>query len=100
MLLAAMMMLGCSTTAYAYTPGTYDAAAAGRNGEVTLHVEFDEDQIVNITADHEETEGIGSTAIEELIAQVLDTQALPADAVSGATVSSNAFIEALKDAAA
>ncbi len=100
-LLAGLMMtIGLAGQAMAYTPGTYDATVAGRNGDITLHVEFDESSIVSITADHEETEGIGSTAIDELIAAVLDTQAMPTDAVSGATVSSNAFIQALQDAVA
>ncbi len=100
-LLAGMTLTaGISGQALAYTPGTYDATAAGRNGDVTLHVEFDEDSIVSITADHEETEGIGSTAIDALIEEVLSTQALPVDGVSGATISSDAFLTALQDAVA
>ncbi len=100
-LLAGMMMtVGIGSQAFAFTPGTYDATAAGRNGDVTLHVEFDENGIVSITADHEETEGIGSTAIEQLIEEVIASQSMPVDAVADATVSSNAFIAALQDAAA
>jgi len=89
-----------SSQALAYTPGTYDASAAGIDGDVTLHVTFSEDAITDITADHNETEGVGSVAIETLTQQTLDGQGVPADTVAGATVSSTAFITALQDAIA
>ena len=91
------LMTGAQAFA-AYTPGTYDAVAAGRNGDVTLHVTFDENAITDITAEHEETDGIGSTAIEELGKAAVESQMIPTDAVAGATVSSEAFMNALKDA--
>ena len=84
--------------AVSYQPGTYDAAAGGIDGDVTLHVTFSEDAITDITVDHNETEGIGSVAIEELTKQALEGQGVPVDTVSGATVSSTAFITALTDA--
>lgn len=93
-------MLLASASAATYTAGTYDATAAGRNGDVTLHVEFSDDAIVSITTEHEETPGVGVEAIDALIAQTLEAQAVPADAVTGATVSSDAYVTALKDAIA
>ena len=95
---AALLGSAMSLQAAAYTPGTYDATASGIDGDVTLHVTFSEDAITDITADHNETPGIGADAIELLIGQTLEAQAVPADAVSGATVSSTAFLDALKDA--
>ena len=83
--------------AAAYTPGTYDSSQGGIGGDVTLHVTFSEDEITDISADHNETVGIGADAIEVLIDQTLEAQAVPADAIAGATVSSTAFIDALKD---
>ena len=106
-LLAMAMLSACGTSSAAastaepagkFTPGTYDATAAGRNGDVTLHVTFDANSITDITSDNAETDGIGTTAIEELTKQTLENQAVPADTVSGATISSNAYLEALKDA--
>ncbi len=96
---AVVFALGLSVgiQAAAYTPGTYDGTAAGKNGDVTLHVEFDEDEITGITADHEE-DGVGSSAIDTLISQTLSEQGIPADTISGATISSKACISALRDA--
>ncbi len=93
------MAMTMSAYAAAYTPGTYDATATGRNGDVVLHVTFDENGITEITADHEETPGIGVEAIDQLIAATVETQIIP-DTVASATISSNAYIEALKDAIA
>lgn len=93
-----MVALLTAASAATFTPGIYDATAAGRNGDVTLHVEFSDDAIVAISSDHEETPGIGVEAIDTLIARTLEAQAIPADTVSGATVSSTAYITALKDA--
>ena len=87
-----------SMNALAYTPGTYDAAAAGIGGDIILHVTFSEDEITEITAEHNETAGIGADALDELIAKTLSDQAIPADAVSGATVSSNAYFQAMAEA--
>lgn len=94
------MALLMSASAASFTAGSYDATAAGRNGDVTLHVTFSEDAITEITADHEETPGVGLEAIEALIQQTIETQGVPADAVTGATVSSTAFQAALSDAIA
>ena len=98
------VLLACALTfgaaAATFDAGTYDATAAGRNGDVTLHVTFSEGAITDIAADHEETPGIGLEAIESLIARTLEAQAIPADAVTGATVSSEAYFAALRDAIA
>jgi uncharacterized protein with FMN-binding domain len=45
-----------------------------------------------------ETEGIGTAAFDPLIQQALNTQSSQLDAVSGATITSNAFMEALATA--
>ncbi len=81
-----------------FTPGTYDVTVSGRNGEVVLHVTFDEDKITEITTENSETPGIGTDAIESLIAMTLDAQSIPADGISGATISSEAYLEAIKKA--
>ena len=98
LMLAASLLM--SASAASYTAGVYDATAAGRNGDITLHVTFSEDAITSITADHEETPGIGLEAIEALSDQALAAQAIPMDAIAGATVSSTAFRTALADAIA
>ena len=94
-------LLLCGGSAYAdLTPGTYTASAVGKNGDVTLTVTYSETEIMDIQVEHGETETIGGAAIEQMVAQVLDEQTLTPDAVSGATVSSDAFRAALADTAA
>ena len=57
-----------------YTPGTYSASAFGM-GEVKLEATFSEKSITKIVLDVTgETEGIGRTAADELIQQVLSAQ--------------------------
>ena len=83
-----------------YTPGTYTATASGM-GNVVLEATFSEKSITKIVLDVTgETEGIGRTAADELIAQVLTAQSAEIDGVSGATLTSNAVRSALNDAIA
>lgn len=102
LILAAMaggLALAESDAAYA-NPGTYTATAAGRNGDITLTVTFSENAIEDIQIEDSETPTIGEAAMEEMRAQVLDSQTLAPDTISGATISSEAFLRALSDAAA
>ena len=82
----------------AYTPGTYTATATGYGGEVTVEMTFDASSItdVKITGD-DETAGIGSNAVEQMPAQILEAQSADVDGVSGATFSSNAIRTAAAD---
>ncbi len=97
-MLTSSMVLAASGAAFAEA-GTYDATAAGKNGDITIHVTIDEDgKITEITSDNEETMGLGDVAIEQLAEQAIAKQAVPVDTVAGATVSSDAFIAALSEA--
>ncbi|MCR5160325.1 MAG: FAD-dependent oxidoreductase, partial [Lachnospiraceae bacterium] len=101
-LLAGTMMIGCAASAAAAgagfaNPGTYSATAAGRNGDVTVTATFTENEISDIQVDSAETDTIGVAAIDQLIAQILSSQGLGVDAVAGATLSSDAFMKALKE---
>ncbi|MCR5450167.1 MAG: flavocytochrome c [Solobacterium sp.] len=81
-----------------FKPGTYTAKAAGRNGDITVNVEFSADEIVSITHESEETESIGVPAMDTLAEKITASQSLSQDVVSGATISSDAFMEAVRDA--
>ncbi len=81
-----------------YTPGTYTASAAGNNGDVTVEVVFSADAIESVTVtDHVETDGIGTNAVDILPGEIVETQSLGVDVVGGATVTSNAILEAVAD---
>lgn len=94
----ALSSLGGLAEGAAFTnPGTYSATAIGRNGDVTVTATFSDTAITGIEVTHAETPTIGDSAIEQLTAQVLDNQTLAVDAVTGATLSSDAFMTALED---
>jgi fumarate reductase flavoprotein subunit len=81
-----------------YTPGTYTASAAGFGGEITVSMTFSESEIleVNVTGD-KETEGVGSNAVANLPALIKEAQSADVEAVSGATISSKAIMQAAAD---
>ena len=84
-----------------YTPGTYTAQAEGLNGPVTVEVTFSENAIESVgVAAHKETPGISDGAIEKIPAEIVAGQTLNLDAVSGATYTSNAILNAVADAVA
>lgn len=76
-------------------PGTYTATETGINGDVTLTVTFSDSEITDIQVESSETPTIGQAAMESLTETVLANQSLAIDTVSGATLSSTAYIAAL-----
>ena len=103
---AALAQAGVELTAAApqeassMTPGTYTATAAGFHGPVTVNVEVSEDRINAVTVTEEnETPMVGKTALSILSESIVAHQTT-ADAVSGATFTSNAVNAAVEDALA
>lgn len=83
-----------STASGTYIPGTYTASAQGI-GEVKVTMTFDAEKITEVVIDASgETESIGGVAAEELANTILEAQTSEVDAVSGATITSNAIKEA------
>ncbi|MBQ6545014.1 MAG: flavocytochrome c [Lachnospiraceae bacterium] len=82
-----------------FVPGTYTGTSKGFGGDITVTVTVSENKIedLQIEGDHE-TENIGSFAVEMLGDEILEAQSPKVDALSGATVSSNAILRALNDA--
>lgn len=79
-----------------FTPGTYEGVGKGNNGEVKVSVTFSADAITDIKiTDHQETPGLSDPAIERIPAAIKDNQSLAVDAVSGATNTSKAILEAV-----
>lgn len=79
-----------------YTPGTYSATANGM-GKVTVTMTFDANAITAVVVDtSNETTGIGSHLGEKFAEQILAAQGAEVDAVSGATITSNAVMKAAK----
>lgn len=84
----------------AYIEGSYTGSAEGYNEEVELEVIVEGGSIseINITA-HAETESIAEPAFEETIDNIIANQSTEGvDTVSGATLSSEAVINAVDQA--
>lgn len=82
-----------------FTAGAYSGEGQGFGGPLTVEVEVDETSIVSITVtENQETEGIGSNAVEKLPGRIVEAQSLAVDVISGCTFSSNAILEAVKNA--
>lgn len=86
-----------------YTPGVYTINTNGMKGEMTVEVTFDDSSITDIkVVNHSETYGIGygmdTTPIEVLPKEIIKTQSLNVDTVTGATLTSKFLLQAVKEA--
>ena len=82
-----------------FTPGTYTGVGAGKNGDITVEVTFSADKIERITVvSHSETPSLSDAAIANIPMQIVESQSLGVDAVSGATYTSNGIVDAVADA--
>lgn len=77
--------------------GVYEGVAEGYSADLHISVEMDDEGkfiAVNV-AENEETEDIGTVAIDKIPQSIIESQSLDIDAVSGATVTGDAIIEAV-----
>lgn len=73
--------------------------SGGMHGRVFVKVKMDGEKIVSIeVVEHEETQGIGTIAIDKLPEVMVKAQSAEVDVVAGATLTSNALIKAVADA--
>ena len=85
----------------AYTPGEYTGSAIGFGGEVTVTVSVDETSILSVVAEGaQETDGVGSNAIDRLPGMIVEAQSAAVDDVAGATMTSTAIRTAAEAALA
>ena len=107
LVLACMMLLSAcggsapaaTTEAVAPAAASYTGTAQGMGGEVSVTLTIENGVITDCVATGDkETDGIGSVVIAQFPAQVVEGNTINLDAVSGATITSNAFIEAAKAA--
>ena len=94
--LAAMLVLGLAGTVQAEE---LTGIAKGFGGEVTVTVTVEDGKITAVTAKGDnETPGIGSTALEELPAKIVEAGSTEVDVIASATVTSNAIKAAVNNA--
>lgn len=95
MVAASLIFLHAAAFA-AMMDGTYSGSVPGIWGApVKATVVVMDGRIADIKVEHQETNGVGSRAIDTITQAVLKTQSLNIDAVSGASASSKAIIAAL-----
>lgn len=81
-----------------FTPGTYTAEWQGKKGPVTVEVTFGEDAIQNVEViAHHETPRISAVPFSVIPQQIVERQSVAIDTVAGATFSSNALLNAVRD---
>ena len=93
LLLALTLCLGGMAGAAAAE--TYTASAQGFGGQVSVTLTIDGDKLIDVAVEGaNETEGVGSRAIETLPAAMVAAGTVEVEAVSGATITSDAIKEA------
>lgn len=84
---------------YVYNNGVYTASAYGYDGDIFVSVTIENDKIVSITAESEESDlWYFDSAADTVIARIISAQNTDVDAVSGATFSSKGIMSAAADA--
>lgn len=102
--LALGLFSGCgsasSSTAAGGLAGTYEGTGEGRNGDIVVAVTLDDAGVITgiEVTQHQETEGIGNLAFEQLIPVMVENNSLAVDAVASATLSSNGLLAAVANA--
>ena len=101
----ATSLVGCGEkstaddSAITFKAGTYEATAKGHNADLKLSVTVDETSIKEINIlEHNESPGISDPAFDKVPSEIIDTQSVNVDTISGATVSSMAIITAVTEA--
>ena len=89
-----------ATANASYNDGIYTAEGKGIGGKVPVTVTVKDGKIAEVTVgDNSETQGIGSKAIEQLPAKIVEAGGTEGvDAVSGASVTSKAIFTAVDEA--
>lgn len=100
-----LSFVGCSNTTTPtnqneetaiFKAGTYSAKSQGMGGDVEVEVVVTESSIESVKVlSHNETPGISDPAIKNIPENIVAAQGLMIDVVSGATLTSNAILEAV-----
>ena len=108
LLLVVGVLSGCTGNSSEETPqadatfnaGTYTGEAEGKDGKIKVEVTVNEDsQIADIKiVSQSETGGLGDAALEKVKEQIITNQSLAIDAVTGASLSSKAMVNAVENA--
>ena len=90
---------GDETPAGKYGVGTYTSTVKGFQGDVTVTITIGEGDVITevVMVGPNETPALGGVALEKLAAKIKDTQSVEVEAMTGATFTSKAAIQAAAD---
>ena len=105
LVLSLMMLCGASALSEAlpaktlFIPGTYEAQEQGFGGAITVTVTVSDNEITDVAiVGDAETPTLGGVAVATMGEAIVNAQTPNVDALTGATVTSNAVFRALNDA--
>ena len=87
-----------ATTDIAKLTGEYEGTAKGYGGDIKVKVSLENGEIKAIDVEQKETAAVGGAGIERIKEEVIAKNTTDLDNISGATISSAAFLSAVKDA--
>ena len=95
----ALSLIGCggksNSASSAGVSGDFTGTAKGMGGDVTVTLTLTDSKITGCTAEGvDETQGIGTLALDQLPGQIAETGSIAVDGVTGATITSDAIKEA------
>ncbi|MDF2674422.1 MAG: hypothetical protein K0R09_2690 [Clostridiales bacterium] len=92
-----LFAVGCQA-AGKYTDGVYTGSGEGKYGPMKVEVTVEKGKISAIKVlDHNETPGLSDPVLEKIPQEIIKAQSTEISAVSGATITSNAIIQAVQD---
>lgn len=99
-LLALLLALMLCMPALAFADdGEFQGEETGKNGPVVVNVKIEDGKIAEVSVtEHAETPGIADPALEAVPQAIVESNSLAVDAVTGATVTSVAIVEAVREA--
>ncbi|WP_353095922.1 flavocytochrome c [Tissierella praeacuta] len=82
-----------------FKPGTYTGEGKGIHGTIEVEVTVSENEITDINVvKHDETPGVSDLAISDIPENIIKSQSLAVDTISGATLSSQGILDAVEQA--
>ncbi len=96
----ALSLIGCgskstSASSSAGVSGEFTGTAKGMGGDVTVTLTLEDSKITGCTAEGaDETQGIGTLALDQLPGAIAESGSIAVDGVAGATITSDAIKEA------
>ena len=97
-----LLLTGCTVNNrnLSFNPGTYIGTGEGYGGPIDIEVSFDSTRITSVNViRHNETPAVGQEAMPVIIQEIITANGTGVDAVTGATRTFNAIIDAVNKAA-